>query len=425
MPVTIIVGTQWGDEGKGKIVDLLSQNADVVARFQGGANAGHTVVVNKKQTILNLIPSGILHPNCTCLMGSGMVIDPVKLLNEIEYLEREGVTTRGRLFISQQAHLILPYHKIVDEIIEQTRGKDPIGTTKRGIGPAYTDKYRRTGIRMVDILDRELFIDKLRTAIVINNHFILENGGDAFLMDNEEISDYHSNLFERIGSMITDVSVLVNDAATNGKNILLEGAQGTLLDIDWGTYPYVTSSNPTAGGAITGLGIGPTLVDKVIGVIKAYTTRVGEGPFPTEFDEVLSERMRQAGSEFGATTGRARRCGWFDAVIARYAARINGISSWALTKLDVLSNCEEIKIAVEYQYKGKRYSNFPAETNILKNATPIYETLPGWCEDISKIRKLEELPTNARSYVERIEDLTNTKVGLISIGSDRDDTIFR
>jgi len=424
MPVTIIVGSQWGDEGKGKIVDLLSQEADIVARFQGGANAGHTVVHDDHTTVLHLIPSGILNPDCVCILGSGTVIDPVQLLKEIDQLAADGVSVEGRLWISHQAHLIMPYHKILDGLNERELGSKAIGVTGRGIGPAYADKYNRVGIRIVDLLDRELFMEKLEANISAKNNIISRLHGEQPL-DRDDIFRFYLEFDQKIDPYVKDVSRYLNDAIKAGKKVLCEGAQGTLLDIDWGTYPYVTSSNPTAGGAIIGLGIGPKTIDNVIGVIKAYTTRVGMGPFPTEFEPEMDQIMRTAGDEYGATTGRARRCGWFDALIAKYSARINGLDSWALTKLDVLSAFETIKICTGYEYAGRKIDQFPAETNLLLQAQPIYEDHPGWLEPIGGCKQFDELPVNAKKYIRRIEELTNTPVKLVSVGKDRLQTIRR
>ncbi len=423
MSVTVVVGSQWGDEGKGKIVDFLSQEADIVARFQGGANAGHTIVHNGYRTILHLIPSGILHQDCICLLGSGMVIDPVQLMEEIDQLESAGISVEGRLFVSHRAHLIMPYHKLLDTLDERARGSDAIGVTGRGIGPAYTDKYMRTGIRIIDLLDRQMFRKKLEANIAAKNRIIHELHGEPEL-DLDEMYDFHIEFDKKIDPLIKDISVYLNDAIAAGKSIVCEGAQGTLLDIDWGTYPFVTSSNPTAGGAITGLGIGPTSIDKVLGVVKAYTTRVGRGPFPTEFDTEMENAMREAGDEYGATTGRARRCGWFDAVIAVYSARINGVSSWALTKLDVLSNFDSLKICSAYKYNGKQLKHFPADMRLVERCQPIYEELPGWRRDISDVRSFEDLPEEAKGYINRIRELTGTPVELVSVGSNRSQTVM-
>lgn len=424
MPVTVVVGTQWGDEGKGKIVDFISQHADIVARYQGGANAGHTVVHDGVKTVLHLIPSGILNPDCVCLLGSGMVIDPVQLLTEIEQIEKAGYIVEGRLFISHQAHLIMPYHKIIESLDERSLGSRAIGSTGRGIGPAYTDKYKRTGIRIVDLLDHDLFMTKLEAALDTYNRLISKLHGESEL-DREEIVKFYLYFDKKVDPYIKDVSVYLNEAIDSGKNIVCEGAQGTLLDIDWGTYPYVTSSNPTAGGAITGLGIGPTKIDKVLGVVKAYTTRVGQGPFPTEFDAEMDDFMRKVGDEFGASTGRARRCGWLDGVIAKYAVRVNGIDSWALTKLDVLSEFDTIKICTAYEHEGRIIENFPAEMNIIQECKPVLEELPGWKQPISEIRKFNDLPPEAKNYINRIEELTLKPVEMISVGRDRNAIIIK
>jgi len=423
MSVTVVVGGQWGDEGKGKIVDLLSQDSDIVARYQGGANAGHTVVHDGLRTVLHLIPSGILHPNCICVLGAGMVIDPAQLIKEIDELGAAGISVEGRLFISHQAHLIMPYHKVLDELNERSLGNMAIGVTGRGIGPAYTDKYTRLGIRIVDLLDAELFDRKLIANIAAKNRLIHELHGEPEL-NHQMIYDYYIEFDRKVDPLVKDVSILLNEAIAEGKNILCEGAQGTLLDVDWGTYPYVTSSHPTAGGAVIGLGIGPTKVDRVIGVLKAYTTRVGKGPFPTEFDEELSASMREAGNEYGATTGRARRCGWFDAVIARYTARVNGISAWALTKLDVLSHLDKLNICVAYEYQGRRVEHFPAEARFIKECRPVYEEAPGWKKPIRDVRSMSDLPLEARNYIKRIEQLTDTPVEIVSVGQDRSETIL-
>lgn len=422
MPVTVIVGGQWGDEGKGKIVDLLSRRADVVARYQGGANAGHTVVHEGRKTVLHLIPSGILHPDCVCILGAGMVIDPAQLLSEIADIEAAGVQVEGRLFISHQAHLIMPYHKVLDELNERDLGSRAIGVTGRGIGPAYTDKYTRVGIRIVDLLDRDLFREKLDANIAAKNRLIHELLGRPELDRDAILKDY-LDFDRRIDPLVKDVSVYLNEAIDQGKDVLCEGAQGTLLDVDWGTYPYVTSSHPTAGGAVIGLGIGPTKVSRVLGVMKAYVTRVGQGPFPTEFDVAQTEQMREAGDEYGSTTGRARRCGWFDAVIARYSARVNGVGAWALTKLDVLSELPTLKICTAYEADGRRYEQFPAETRVVQRCRPLYLELPGWRRPISDVRRLEHLPAQARRYIERIEELTATPALIISVGSERSETI--
>lgn len=423
MSITVVVGSQWGDEGKGKVVDLLSSKSDIVARYQGGANAGHTVVIDDKQFILHQIPSGILHPNTICVVGSGVVIDPVTLMHEIEMLKHEGIEVKGRLLISHRAHLIMPYHKLIDQIKEEQDGAGKIGTTGRGIGPAYVDKYSRVGIRIVDLLDRDEFKKKLLKNIEDKNR-LLKHIYLSEELDPNKIIDEYVKFDRTMDEFITDISVFLNEETKAGKNILLEGAQGTLLDIDFGTYPYVTSSHPISGGACTGLGIGPSKIDKVLGVMKAYTTRVGFGPFPTEFDEAFGDHIRQLGAEFGATTGRPRRCGWLDIVIAKYAARINGIDRFAITKLDVLQTLEMIKICTYYRYKEKVIEHFPTENRVLLAAEPVYEELPGWRKPIQGCRSRKDLPGNARRYLDRIEELTDVPIEIISVGSERQNTIF-
>lgn len=423
MPVTIVVGAQWGDEGKGKIVDLLSRDMDYVARYQGGANAGHTVVHDENQIILHQIPTGILNPDAICIIGSGVVIDPAGLMQEIEMLSNQGIDVSGRLFISHRAHLIMPYHKLLDQVCEEKEGEKRIGTTGRGIGPAYVDKYSRSGIRIVDLLNRETLKEKLHKNIKDTNRILKHIYEKEELEPNKIINEYLE--FDRkIDEFITDTSLLINQAIKDGKKILLEGAQGTLLDIDFGTYPFVTSSHPISGGACIGLGIGPTKIDKVLGVMKAYTTRVGFGPFPTEFEEEFGNQVRKLGAEFGATTGRPRRCGWLDIVIARYSARVNGIDRFAITKLDVLDTLETLKICTHYRYKEKIIEHFPSESTILLKAEPVYEELPGWCQDTKNCRDLADLPIKARQYLEKIEELTEVPIEIISVGSDRDSTIF-
>ena len=423
MAVTVVVGAQWGDEGKGKIVDLLSRDMEIVARYQGGANAGHTVVYDGKQFILHQIPSGILQPDTVCIIGSGVVIDPVTLIKEIDLLNHEGIKVSGRLFISHKAHLIMPYHKLLDQISEEKEGEYRIGTTGRGIGPAYVDKYSRTGIRIVDLLDREVLKQKLQRNIKATNRLLKHIYEEKELEPNKIINEYQE--FDRkMDEFITDTSLLINQAIKDGKKILLEGAQGTLLDIDFGTYPYVTSSHPISGGACIGLGIGPTKIDKVLGVMKAYTTRVGFGPFPTEFDEEFGKHVRTLGSEFGATTGRPRRCGWLDLVVARYAARINGIDKFAITKLDVLDTLDKIKICTHYRYQDKIIEHLPGESKILCAAEPVYEELSGWCEPTRECRRVEELPADAVRYLDRIRELTEVPIEIVSVGSDRHNTIF-
>lgn len=424
MSVVVVVGAQWGDEGKGKIVDLLSENYAITARYQGGANAGHTVVIGDEQYILHLIPSGILHPGVECVIGNGVVIDPVALLDEIRLLESKNIRVEGRLWISQKAHLIMPYHKLLDTASEEKQGSEKIGTTGRGIGPAYVDKANRKGIRIVDLLDRELFEKKLRQNLQEKNE-LLEKIYGKVPLDMDSIINEYLEFDKLIDPYIKDVSVFLNQAIANGKSVLLEGAQGTLLDVDHGTYPYVTSSNPVSGGACIGVGIGPTKITEVIGVLKSYTTRVGEGPFPTELTGELGERLRKAGNEYGATTGRPRRCGWFDAVIARYAVRINGIDSLAVTKLDVLDEFEKIYVCTGYRYNGRVLSEFPSDVKTLTKCEPIYEEFPGWQQPTSDAKSWDELPTVARNYLEYLESLTGAPIKIVSVGSRRSQTIFR
>ncbi|MCH8980607.1 adenylosuccinate synthase [candidate division KSB1 bacterium] len=423
MSVKIIVGAQWGDEGKGKIVDLLSEQVDIVARYQGGANAGHTIVIDGEQYILHLVPSGILHENTVCVIGNGVVIDPLALLEEIEFLKSKGISVDGRLWISHRAHLIMPYHKLLDQAKESKDAERKIGTTGRGIGPAYVDKVNRMGIRIVDLLDRDTLKNKLRTNIKEKNE-ILKKIYEEKEIDVDEIINEYLEFDKKIDPYIKDVSTFLNESLKDGKQILLEGAQGTLLDIDFGTYPYVTSSNPTSGGACAGVGIGPTKIESVLGVIKAYTTRVGMGPFPTEVGDEEDFDLRDLGGEYGATTGRPRRCGWFDAVIANFAVQVNGLDSFALTKLDVLDSLEEIKICVAYKYDGKTMTTFPSEMRILENCEPVYESFPGWQKPTSGIRSYQDLPANAKAYLDAIKNLTQTDFSIISVGSGREQTIL-
>lgn len=421
MPVHIIVGAQWGDEGKGKIVDHLSDRVDIVARYQGGANAGHTVVIGEKQYILHLIPAGIFHPHVTCVIGNGVVIDPIALMDEIKQLQQLNIDIHGRLLISHNAHLIMPYHKLLDTIREQTTEK--IGTTGRGIGPAYIDKFMRVGIRIVDLLDRDIFVAKLKRNIEEKNQILMKIYGNPELNVDKIVSEYEE-FDKQIDEYVTDTALYLNSALKNGKQILAEGAQGALLDVDHGTYPFVTSSSPTSGGACTGLGIPPTSVTSILGIVKAYTTRVGNGPFPTELINETGERLRKIGGEFGATTGRPRRCGWLDAVSLRYSVMINGITHIAITKLDVLDQFEQIKICTGYSYKGKILKTFPSDVQSLTSIEPIYETFEGWNTSISDVRSYNDLPANARNYVEAMSELTGTKIQIISVGARRDQTIF-
>ena len=420
MPVQIIVGAQWGDEGKGKIVDMLAGDADIVARYQGGANAGHTVCIGDRQFVLHLLPSGIFHPHICCVIGNGVVIDPSALLGEIAQLQAAGFNVGGRLFISHNAHLIMPYHKLLDVIREQTTNK--IGTTGRGIGPAYIDKATRNGIRIVDLLDRDVLARKIAANLEEKNQILTKVYGETKIDVDAIIAEYEA-FDKKIDEYITDTALYLNKALADGKRIIAEGAQGALLDVDHGTYPYVTSSNPTSGGACTGLGIPPTAVSDIVGIVKAYCTRVGNGPFPTELLDATGERLRTIGQEFGATTGRPRRCGWFDAVALRYSAMINGITRIAITKLDVLDTFEEIKICVGYEVKGKRLKSFPTDLTTLERITPVFESFPGWKEPISSVRSYADLPSNARRYVEALGGLTGTSVWLVSVGARRDQTV--
>jgi len=424
MPVKVVIGAQWGDEGKGKIVDILSARADYVVRYQGGANAGHTIYLKGKKYILHLIPSGILHPHPTCIIGNGVVVDPVALLEEIEFLESRGVKVKDRLYISERAHLVFAYHKLLDQLSESNQETRRIGTTGRGIGPAYVDKFNRTGIRMVELKNPNLFEQKLRENLKeINKKLAAIYNVEP--VDTEKAVKDCLDFREKVIPYIADTSLMINRAADSGKEILMEGAQGTLLDVDYGTYPYVTSSHPVSGGVCTGAGIGPTKIDHILGVMKAYTTRVGEGPFPTELSGEEGSYLQEVGQEFGATTGRPRRCGWFDLVIARYAARINALNALAITKLDVLDELEEIKVCTAYRYRNDIIEEFPADSEILENCEPVYETLPGWQRRTGKITRFEDLPDNARKYIEYIEAKTGVPVSLISVGARRKEIIVR
>jgi len=420
------VGSQWGDEGKGKITDLLSQEADIIVRYQGGCNAGHTVVKWDEQYIFHLIPSGILHEGVKCLIGNGVVVDPQSLLQEIESLKKKNIEIDGNLLIDFKAHVVLPYHKTLDEIKEIQRGKDKIGTTKRGIGPAYVDKIARTGIRMIDLIDEKSLSKKLENNLN-EKKTIFEKLYGVTISNQEKkgIIKKYREYGQLLKKYMTDISLYLNQAIDEDKKILFEGAQGTLLDIDHGTFPYVTSSNPIAGGACIGTGVGPTKIDRVMGITKAYTTRVGRGPFPTEMQEELEEYTRQRGGEFGATTGRPRRCGWFDAVLVNYAVRINGMYSMVITKIDVLSDFDKIKICTSYKYNGKMIKEFPVDLETLQKCIPVYEEMEGWKGNISQITKYKDLPQQLKAYISRIEELVRTKVVIISVGPKRSQTIIR
>jgi adenylosuccinate synthase len=423
MPVLVVVGAQWGDEGKGKIIDLLTERADVVARYQGGHNAGHTVVVGMEEFILHLIPSGILHKGTQCIIGNGVVVDPAALIEEMDGLIKRGIRFEKNLLISQNAHLIMPYHKALDVASEKLKGSRKIGTTGRGIGPAYADKINRRGIRMADLLDPERFREKLATNVGEAN-FLLERFYNAPLVNQDAVYEEYLKFAGRLKRYIADTTLVLDAAVSKRKKVLAEGAQGTHLDVDHGTYPFVTSSSPTAGGACTGLGIGPAAISEVLGIVKAYTTRVGSGPFPTEQENALGELLRERGREYGATTGRARRCGWMDTLVVRHAVRVNGLTSIALTKLDVLDTLEEIKICVGYKRKGKLYTEMPADLTVLETATPQYITMPGWRQTTIGIKKYEQLPKKARDYVEKVCRLCRVKPSIISTGARRDETII-
>ncbi|RJP71862.1 MAG: adenylosuccinate synthase [Ignavibacteriales bacterium] len=421
MSVSILVGSQWGDEGKGKVVDILSEKFEIVARYQGGANAGHTVQIGDKQYILHLIPSGILRENVICVIGNGVVIDPKALLDEIEILEKNNIKVSGRLFISQNAHLIMPYHKLLDQINES--GSNKIGTTGRGIGPCYIDKYARKGIKIVDLLHRDTLENKIRMNLQEKNN-LLKKVYDKEELDVEEIIKEYTEFDKKIDQYIKDVPVYLNNSIAEGKSVLLEGAQGALLDVDHGTYPFVTSSSPTSGGACTGTGIPPTKINEVIGIVKAYTTRVGNGPFPTELLDEEGEKLRKIGAEYGATTGRPRRCGWFDAFLVKYSCMINGIDYVAITKLDVLDTFDEIKVCLGYQENGKMLKSFPTDVHQFDKIEPVYETLPGWKQNINKAKTYDELPEATKNYLEFISSTAGFKIKIISVGPKRDETIL-
>lgn len=423
MPNLVVVGTQWGDEGKGKIIDILAERADIIARFQGGANAGHTVVVGEEEFIFHLIPSGILRAGKQCVIGNGVVLDLKDLVEEMDYLKSKGVKFDKNLFVSENAHLTMPYHKILDQIIDKRRGKGRLGTTGRGIGTTYSDKTARVGIRMIDLLNKEAFQHKLEINLEEKN-YLLEKFYNRDGISKEGILEEYLSYGEKIKDCVTNTSRLLNQAIDEGKSVLFEGAQGTLLDIDFGTYPYVTASNPIAGAVCTGLGIGPTKIEAVLGVTKAYTTRVGEGPFPTQFSPEFEEEIRLHGKEYGATTGRPRKCGWFDAVIVRHAVRVNGLSSLAITKLDVLDDLEKIKICVGYRHQGGILEDFPALLQVVQQCEPVYEEVNGWMEDISQVKDYQQLPQKAKRYLERLSELLNTGISLISVGPKREQTII-
>lgn len=424
MSTVVIVGLQWGDEGKGKITDYLSSKAGLVVRYQGGNNAGHTVVVDDQEFKLHLVPSGILYPGTLCILGNGVVINPGVLLNELGGLKKRGIDVSG-IRISDRAHIIMPYHPCLDQLDEASRTVGKIGTTGRGIGPAYVDKFARyDSIRMVDLLDTAGFTERIKEILQIKNKTLKQIYGHQGF-DLEVILEEYLQYAEELRPMVTDASVLINQAIKRGDKVLFEGAQGTLLDIDHGTYPFVSSSSPAAGGACTGSGVGPTRIDKVVGIIKAYSTRVGEGPFPTELPEELVSQLRDGrGREYGVTTGRPRRCGWFDGVIAEYSVRVNGVSDLVVMKLDVLDQMETIQICTGYQYRSSILREFPASLKVLAECSPIYEVVPGWMTDTTGCKSFAELPMNAQNYLKRIEELAGAQISMVSVGWKRDETII-
>ncbi|ASS73607.1 adenylosuccinate synthase [Tumebacillus algifaecis] len=421
MATVVVVGTQWGDEGKGKITDFLAEKAGVVARYQGGNNAGHTIWINGIEYKLHLIPSGIFYEEKICVIGNGMVVNPAALVKELQYLHDKGVSTKG-LRISDKAHLVLPYHLKLDELEEESKGEAKIGTTRKGIGPAYMDKAARIGIRMIDLMDKDDFADILKRNLKQKNELLTKlYGAEPFSF--EEIYEEFLGYADLLRPYVTDTSVVLNEKIDQGIDILFEGAQASMLDIDQGTYPYVTSSNPVAGGVTIGSGVGPTKIDKVIGTVKAYSTRVGDGPFPTELLDETGDFIRTQGREFGTTTGRPRRCGWFDALVVRHARRVSGLDGMALTRLDILTGLKELKVCVAYNYKGETLTEFPTAFRVLKDCEPIFETLPGWDEDISGVRAFDDLPENAKAYIRKLEEVTNVPLAILSVGPGREQTI--
>jgi adenylosuccinate synthase len=421
MANTVIVGAQWGDEGKGKIIDVLSEQADVVVRYQGGNNAGHTVKVGSEKYVLHLIPSGILHHGKICVIGNGVVVDPIALLGEIREVESRGFPVKGRLFVSDRAHVVFPYHGMLDSAREgRAEAGAKIGTTKRGIGPTYADKVSRVGLRMCDLVDAG-FPAMLRKRLAEVSDILRAMGAEP--PDAGGIEARSIEAAAALAPYVADTVTLMNGFVREGRSVLFEGAQGTMLDIDFGTYPFVTSSNATAGGASTGTGVAPHRIDRVVGVVKAYTTRVGEGPFPTELKDDIGRHIGKVGQEFGATTGRPRRCGWFDAVVARYSAAVNGVDDWAITKLDVLDELAEIKICTAYECDGRKFDAMPANVRVLERCKPVYETMPGWRTQTSAMTRYEQLPPAARAYVERLVALIGGRLGILSVGARRDSTI--
>ncbi|HUG44330.1 MAG TPA: adenylosuccinate synthase [Acidobacteriota bacterium] len=421
MSNAVVVGTQWGDEGKGKIVDLLMDRFDIVARYQGGHNAGHTVIIDGRKYVLHLIPSGVLRPDKVCVIGNGVVVDPFALLEEAEMLQEFALN--GRLLVSNRAHLILPYHRALEAAEESRLAEGQIGTTLRGIGPCYEDKMARRGVRLAELFSPETFRAKVESNVEFANRILSKVYG-APALEADRIVDSYLAISDRIRPFAADTAEYLGGAVRNGRSVLFEGAQGALLDVDHGTYPFVTSSNATAGGACTGAGVGPGAIDGVIGISKAYTTRVGAGPFPTELADRLGELIRARGAEFGASTGRPRRCGWFDAAVVRYSGLINGLDTLAITKLDVLDELDEIQVCIGYRNRGKRLDSFPAGIEELRQVEPIYETLPGWKSDTSQVRRLEDLPSAARLYLQRLAELAEVEVSIISTGPDRKETVI-
>ncbi len=422
MSVIVIVGAQWGDEGKGKIVDVLTEKADCVARYQGGHNAGHTVVINNEKFVLHIVPSGVLHKGKLCIIGNGVVVDPASLIKEIDGLKERGIEVGQNLLLSKNAHLIMPYHTAIEKEQENNKGSKKIGTTGKGIGPSYVDKTARTGFRVGELLYPEAFTEKLAVNIAGVNH-ILKTLYNADGFDVDAVYKEYMGYASRLSEHIADTDIIVNRIIDEKKNVLLEGAQGTLLDIDHGTYPYVTSSSASAGGACTGLGISPVKINKIVGIVKAYTTRVGEGPFPTEIKGHIGEAIREKGGEYGATTGRPRRCGWLDVVALRHSIRINGFGGLVMTKLDILDGMEKLMICKAYKHSGKLYEDFPKELNILQECEPVYEEVPGWKSSTTGIKDFEKLPENAKSYIRMIEKMLGVPVEIVSLGQRRDELI--
>ncbi|MDR0676234.1 MAG: adenylosuccinate synthase [Elusimicrobiota bacterium] len=422
MATLVVVGTQWGDEGKGKIVHLLAEKSNYIVRYQGGNNAGHTVIFDNKEFILHLVPSGILEPNKKCIIGNGVVVDPVELIQEIEFLEQKDININGRLFISDACHIILPYHKFIDVWIEQkSTKKNKIGTTKKGIGPAYADKVERVGIRMADYMNDDIFFELLDRNLA-EKKVILENFKNIDKIREEVLKD-REKVIKRLTCFVCNTSFLLNQVIREKQNVIFESAQGTMLDVDFGTYPFVTSSNPLSGGCCIGTGVAPNKIDSILGVVKAYTTRVGEGPFPTELFDEYGKHLSQKGQEFGATTGRPRRCGWFDAVVVRYSIMVNGVNVLALTKLDVLDGLEEVKICTGYKYKDKILDQMPSSRAIFEKLEPIYIKMTGWNES-TKVKFYDELNDNAKAYLKKLEELVECKIALISMGRSREETII-